>query len=125
VKPQATFAKLVSVAQKLYTVPVPHQYDVVVAEVGFPKDSNLYQASRAPSYIFFVPTPVIKKGGVVITPAKCDEGAGKGIGEQRFYKEMHSAPTMSVLWDTMRKKATSPVHKGPFSWQRLWKLTLL
>jgi len=59
-------------------VPVPHQYDVVVAEVGFPKDSNLYQASRAPIYIFFAPTPVIKKGGVLITPAKCDEGAGKG-----------------------------------------------
>jgi len=103
-EPEATFVKLVSVAQKLYTVPVPHQYDVVIGGVGFPKDSNLYQASRAPSYIFFAPTPVIKEGGVIITPARCDEGSGTGIGEQRFYKEMQSAPTMSALLDTMRKK---------------------
>ena len=112
--PEATFAKLVSVAQKLYTVPVPHQYDVVVGGVGFPKDSNLYQASRAPSYIFFAPTPVIKKGGVLITPAKCDEGAGKGIGEQRFYKEMQSAPTMSVLLDSMRQRGYQPGAQRAF-----------
>jgi lactate racemase len=113
-EPEATFAKLVSVAQKLYTVPVPHQYDVVIGGVGFPKDSNLYQASRAASYIFFAPTPVIKEGGVLITPARCDEGAGTGIGEQRFYKEMHSAPTMSALLDTMRKKGYQPGAQRAF-----------
>jgi nickel-dependent lactate racemase len=113
-EPEATFAKLVSVAQKLYTMPVPHQYDVVIGGVGFPKDSNLYQASRAPSYIFFAPSPVIKKGGVLITPAECDEGAGKGIGEQRFYKEMRSAPTMSVLLDTMRQRGYQPGAQRAF-----------
>jgi len=102
------------VAQKLYTVPIPHQYDVVIGGVGFPKDSNLYQASRAASYIFFAPTPVIKEGGVLITPARCDEGAGTGIGEQRFYKEMHSAPTMSALLDTMRKKGYQPGAQRAF-----------
>jgi nickel-dependent lactate racemase len=113
-EPEATFEKLVSVAQRLYTVPVEHQYDVVIGGVGFPKDSNLYQASRAPSYIFFAPTPVITKGGVLITPAKCDEGAGKGIGEQRFYKEMKSAPTMSALLDSMRKKGYQPGAQRAF-----------
>jgi len=113
-KPEATFAKLVSVAQQLYTVPVPHQYDVVVGGVGFPKDSNLYQASRAPSYIFFAPTPVLKKGGILITPARCDEGAGKGIGEQRFYKEMQSAPSMSALLDAMRQRGYQPGAQRAF-----------
>jgi nickel-dependent lactate racemase len=113
-EPEATFDELVSVAQKLYTVPVPHQYDVVVGGVGFPKDNNLYQASRAPSYIFFSPTPIIKKGGVLITPAKCNEGAGKGIGEQRFYKEMQSAPTMSTLLDTMRQRGYQPGAQRAF-----------
>jgi len=113
-EPAATFAKLVSVAQKLYTVPVLNQYDVVVGGVGFPKDSNLYQASRAPSYIFFAPTPVIKKGGVFITPATCNEGAGKGIGEQRFYKEMQSAPSMSALLDTMRQRGYQPGAQRAF-----------
>jgi nickel-dependent lactate racemase len=64
--------------------------------------------------IFFAQIPVIKKGGVLITPAKCDEGAGKGIGEQRFYKEMQSAPTMSVLLDTMRKKGYQPGAQRAF-----------
>jgi len=113
-EPEATFEKLVSVAQKLYTVPVEHQYDVVVGGVGFPKDSNLYQASRVPSYIFFSPTPVIKKGGVLITPAKCDEGAGKGIGEQCFYEEMQSASTMPNLLDAMRKKGYQPGAQRAF-----------
>lgn len=113
-EPEATFEKLVSVAQKLYTVAVPHQYDVVIGGVGFPKDSNLYQASRAPSYIFFAPRAVIRKGGVLITPALCDEGAGTGIGEQRFYTEMQSAPTMSVLLDAMRKKGYQPGAQRAF-----------
>ena len=113
-EPESTFKKLVSVAQKFYTVPVEHQYDVVIGGVGFPKDSNLYQASRAPSYIFFAPTPVIKKGGVLITPAKCGEGAGKGIGEQRFYQELQSAPTMSALLNTMRKKGYQPGAQRAF-----------
>jgi len=92
---EATFAKLVSVAQQLYTVPVPHQYDVVVGGVGFPKDINLYQASRAPSYIFFAPTPVIKK---------CNPHR-----------------VCPLYWMLCVKEATSLVRKGPLSWQRLWK----
>ena len=113
-EPEATFAKLVTVAQKLYTVPVTHKYDVVIGGVGFPKDSNLYQASRAPSYIFFAPTPVLKKGGVLITPARCEEGAGKGVGEQRFYEEMRSTPTMSALLDKMRQRGYQPGAQRAF-----------
>ena len=113
-EPEATFAKLVTIAQKLYTVPVPHEYDVVIGGAGFPKDSNLYQASRAPSYIFFAPTQVLKKGGVLITPARCEEGAGKGIGEQRFYKEMQSAQSMSALLEKMRQEGYQPGAQRAF-----------
>ena len=103
-EPEAAFAQLVAIAQKLYTAPVPHEYDVVIAGVGFPKDANLYQASRAPSYVFFAPTPVVKEGGVLITPARCEEGAGQGVGEQRFYEEMRSAPNVRALLDKMRRE---------------------
>ena len=103
-EPEAAFAQLVAVAQKLYTVPVSHEYDVVIGGVGFPKDTNLYQASRAASYIFFAPTPVLKKGGVIITPARCNEGAGRGVGEQRFYDELRSAPNVSTLLEKMRRE---------------------
>jgi nickel-dependent lactate racemase len=103
-EPEAAFDALVRIAQKLYTVPVPHEYDVVIGGVGFPKDTNLYQASRAASYIFFAPSPVVKTGGVIITPARCDEGAGRGVGEQRFYEELRSAPNVSALLEKMRRE---------------------
>lgn len=113
-EPEATFEKLVTVAQELYTVPVPHQYDVVIGGVGFPKDANLYQASRAPSYIFFAPSPVVKKEGVLITPARCEEGAGEGIGEQRFFEEMRSSPNVSTLLEKMRQKGYQPGAQRAF-----------
>ena len=113
-QPEAAFEKLVSVARRLYTVPISHQFDVIIGGVGFPKDSNLYQASRAPSYIFFAPTPVVKQGGVLITPARCEEGAGKGIGEQRFYEQMRSAPSMSALLSKMRKEGYQPGAQRAF-----------
>lgn len=103
-EPEAAFGQLVAVAQKMYTVPVPHEYDVVITGVGFPKDANLYQASRAASYIFFAPTPVVRRGGVIITPARCDEGAGSGVGERRFYEELRSAPNVSALLEKMRRE---------------------
>jgi nickel-dependent lactate racemase len=103
-EPEAAFAQLVAVAQKVYTVPIPHEYDVVITGVGFPKDANLYQASRAASYIFFAPTPVVKKGGVIITPARCDEGTGSGVGERRYYEELRSAPNVSALLEKMRRE---------------------
>ena len=65
-EPEATFEELVAIAKTIYEVPVPQQYDVAVAGVGFPKDANLYQASRAASYLFFAPAPVVKPGGVFI-----------------------------------------------------------
>jgi nickel-dependent lactate racemase len=113
-EPEATFEKLVAAAQGLYAVPVPHEYDVVVGGVGFPKDANLYQASRASSYLFFAPTPVVKKGGVLITPARCQEGAGKGIGEQRFFEEMRSSPNVSALLDKMRREGYQPGAQRAF-----------
>jgi lactate racemase len=89
--PVAVHDHLVAVAQGLYTTPIPHQYDAAVAGVGWPKDVNLYQASRAASYLHFAPTPVVRAGGVLIVPALLPEGAGQGAGEQRFYHALSAA----------------------------------
>ncbi|MBF0530090.1 MAG: DUF2088 domain-containing protein, partial [Deltaproteobacteria bacterium] len=62
-EPVAAFQRLVQVARGLYEVPIPHQYDIAVAGVGAPKDVNLYQASRAASYLFFAPVSVVRDGG--------------------------------------------------------------
>ncbi len=93
-EPEATFVELVKAAKELYEVPIPRQYDVAVAGVGYPKDENLYQASRAASYLFFAPTRVVKEGGVLIVPAPTREGAGDGVGEQRYLEKMRNASDM-------------------------------
>ncbi|HIP95906.1 MAG TPA: nickel-dependent lactate racemase, partial [Anaerolineae bacterium] len=87
-EPEETHRRLVEFARSVYEVDIPHQYDVAIGGVGYPKDANLYQASRAASYLFFAPTPVVKPGGFLIIPAPCQEGAGEGVGEQRFLAAM-------------------------------------
>jgi nickel-dependent lactate racemase len=98
--PELAFTELVNFARSVYEVPIPHQYDIAIGGVGYPKDCNLYQASRAPSYLFFAPTPVVRPGGFFIIPARCEEGAGAGVGEQRFLAALRGAPDVqSVLAD--------------------------
>ena len=112
--PEATFEELVTYAKSIYEVPVPQQYDVAVAGVGFPKDANLYQASRAPSYLFFAPTTVVRPGGVFIVPAPCGEGAGDGVGEQRFLKAMQDAPNVQFILDDARQHGYPPGQQRAF-----------
>ena len=113
-EPEATFTRLVKAARELYEVPVPHQYDVAVAGVGFPKDANIYQASRAASYLFFAPTSVVKEGGVLIVPAPTPEGAGEGVGEQRFLEEMRGAVDISALIEELRRTGYPPGAQRAF-----------
>jgi len=113
-EPEATFSELVAFARTLYEVPVPQQYDVAVAGVGYPKDANLYQASRAASYLFFAPTAVVKPGGFYITAAPCGEGGGEGVGEQRFLKAMQDAPGIQFILDDARQNGYPPGQQRAF-----------
>ena len=113
-EPEAAFKELVAFAKTLYEVHVPQQYDVAVGGAGFPKDANLYQASRAASYLFFAPTPVVKPGGFLIVPAPCDEGAGEGVGEQRFLKAMQEAPDVQTILDDARQHGYPPGQQRAF-----------
>jgi nickel-dependent lactate racemase len=113
-EPEAAFKELVAFARTLYEVPVPQQYDVAIAGVGYPKDANLYQASRAASYLFFGPQPVVRLGGIFIIPAPCDEGAGEGVGEQRFLKAMQDAPDVQFILDDARQHGYPPGQQRAF-----------
>lgn len=113
-EPEDTFVELVKIARALYEVPIPHQYDVAVAGVGFPKDVNIYQASRAASYLFFAPTPVVKEGGILIVPAPTPEGAGDGVGEQRFLEKMGKASDMPSLLTELRSTGYPPGAQRAF-----------
>jgi lactate racemase len=112
--PEKAFQDLVAFARSVYEVPIPHQYDIAVGGVGYPKDSNLYQASRAPSYLFFAPTCVVRPGGYFIIPARCDEGAGSGVGEQRFLSAMRDKPDIQSILDDARTNGYPPGQQRAF-----------
>ncbi len=112
--PEAAFLELVAFARTVYEVPIPQQYDVAIGGVGYPKDTNLYQASRAPSYLHFAPTPVVRKGGYYIIPARCEEGAGEGVGEQRFFAALRDAPDIQFVLDDARRHGYPPGQQRAF-----------
>ena len=98
--PEAVQDHLAEIAREIYVAQIPGQVDVAVAGVGYPKDVNLYQASRAASYLQYGPTPVVRPGGVIIIPAACPEGAGEGAGEQRFLEAMqHPGGLAGIIAD--------------------------
>jgi nickel-dependent lactate racemase len=97
------FRKLVSFARSIYEAPIRQQFDIAIGGVGYPKDSNLYQASRAPSYLFFAPTPVVRPGGYFIIPARCEEGAGSGTGDKRFFSALRDAPDIQSILHHARR----------------------
>lgn len=112
--PDQAFKELVVFARSVYEIPVAHQYDIAVGGVGYPKDSNLYQASRAPTYLFYAPTPVVRPGGFFIIPARCEEGAGAGVGEQRFLKALRDAPDIKYILDDARRYGYPPGQQRAF-----------
>ncbi len=112
--PEQAFQDLVAFARSVYEVPIPGQYDIAIAGVGFPKDSNLYQASRAPSYLFFAPTCVLRPGGYFIVPARCEEGAGSGVGEQRFLSAMRDMPDVQSILQDGRTNGFPPGQQRAF-----------
>lgn len=113
-EPVSVHNQLVEIARRLYEVAVPQQYDVVVAGIGGPKDVNLYQASRAPTYIGLASKPVVREGGVIITPARCWEGVGQGPGEQRFFKTLSETNDLRALLDDLRKRSAEAGEQRAF-----------
>ena len=101
--PDDVLDELVAVAARLYTRPIAKQYDIVIAGVGKPKDANLYQASRAATYLRFAPTPVVREGGAIIIAAQLEEGAGEGAGEQRFLAALERAESPAAVVDAARQ----------------------
>ncbi|MGC8834374.1 MAG: nickel-dependent lactate racemase [Armatimonadota bacterium] len=113
-EPFGVFTEMVKAASRVFTAEIPHQFDVVVAGVGYPKDVNLYQASRAASYMVFAPVPVVREGGAVIIPAPCPEGVGAGSGEAAFYRLMRSASSPRHILNEARQFGYPPGGQRAF-----------
>jgi len=112
--PEVAFQDLVDFARSIYEVPVPHPVDMAIGGVGFPKDANLYQASRAASYLSLGATRLVREGGLLIIPGRCQEGAGAGVGEQRFLAAMRDAPDVRSILESARRHGYPPGQQRAF-----------
>jgi len=101
--PRPVVRELAEAAREALSVPIDREYDAVVAGIGAPKDANLYQASRAATYVALGDRNPLRDGGRIVIPAELPEGAGQGTGEQRFYEWLSNAATPDSLYDAMAK----------------------
>ncbi len=100
--PRAVVKELATVARDALSVGVEDSYDAVIGGVGAPKDANLYQASRAGTYVVLGAHNPLRSGGRMVFPAALPEGAGTGTGERRFYEWLSNAESPQSLYDEMR-----------------------
>lgn len=82
------FKKSTEFAREVFEIGTKDLCDIAICGIGYPKDVNLYQASRALNYVLSVDKPVVRKGGVVIVAAELKEGIGQSIAEKRFHDEL-------------------------------------
>ncbi len=101
--PRAVVDDLAESAKRALSVEVEGGYDVVLGGVGAPKDANLYQTTRAATYVILGAKNPLKPGGRVVLPAELPEGPGQGTGEQRFYERLSSSESAEAVYEEMRK----------------------
>jgi hypothetical protein len=56
----------------------------------------------------------VRPGGYFIIPARCEEGAGAGVGEQRFLAAMRDAPDVQFILDDARRNGYPPGQQRAF-----------
>jgi nickel-dependent lactate racemase len=100
--PRSVVRELAAVTREARSVEITGAYDAVLAGVGAPKDRNLYQASRAPTYIALGARNPLKDDGRIVVPATLTEGAGAGTGERRFHEWLSTAADAESLYQKMR-----------------------
>ena len=66
------------IVDSMYKVPVEPADAVIVSCGGFPKDMNLFQATKSLENAIFA----VKKGGAIILVAECTEGIGDKVYER-------------------------------------------
>ena len=101
--PSAVHDYLVEQARPLYEVPVPCPVHIAFAGVPAPKAANLYQASRAATYLALASNTPLLPGAPILLPAAIPEGAGQGTGEQRFFEILSGAHSPESLIGQLRR----------------------
>jgi nickel-dependent lactate racemase len=101
-EPDAVHDSLVAQARSIYEVEVERPMHLALAGVPAPKAANLYQASRAATYLALADRTPLLPGAPIILPAAIPEGAGQGTGEMRFFDLLSHAQSPLELVSRLR-----------------------
>ena len=93
---------------------VGERYDAVVAGVLAPKSDNLYQASRAATYIGLAARPAVTEGGLIVICADVPDGAGNGPGERNFLDLLAAAASPAELLERALREPLGPGGQRSF-----------
>ncbi len=88
--------------------------DVLVAGVHAPKSANLYQASRAATYIGLAEHPALREGALIVLCADLPEDAGDGPAERNFLDVLASAGSPAELVARGRRAQLGPGGQRSF-----------
>ena len=107
--PAAVQEELAGEAAGAWLRTVDGPYDAVVAGVHAPKSDNLYQASRAATYIGLAARPAVADGGLIVLCADLPRGAGDGPGERNFLDVLAAAASPA---DVLARGLREPLGPG-------------
>ena len=102
-EPARVHDHLIAAGRGLYQVEVARPAHCAVAGVSAAKGSNLYQASRAATYLALADRTPLLPGAPIILPAAIPEGAGEGTGERRFHDILAAASSPAALVEELRR----------------------
>jgi nickel-dependent lactate racemase len=101
----AVFLKGVEVAKDLFSLEIDHLFDILLVSAGgFPKDRNLYQATKAVENCYRAVVP----GGELILVAECREG----IGDPYFEDWMNEYATYEAAEEAIKTNFVLGGHKA-------------
>ena len=107
---EEAFERAASSAARELFVGHKKTYPWVALPVPAVKATNVYQSSRAASYVALASHPVIEQGGWLLIEAACEEGMGEGNGERAFASALERG--REVLWREFQDVRYLPALRG-------------
>jgi len=107
--PASVHAEAVELARSIFETPVAEEADIVVSSPGYPKSRTLYHSGRAFNNVLFGERPVVKQGGTVIIPAKCQDGYGHKDGPATLIEFSRKGPDALIEW-VRKLRQNNPGH---------------
>ena len=112
--PARAQASLAGAHRTAWLRPVDGTFDMLVAGVPSPKSDNLYQASRAATYIGLQSRPALADGGTIVLCADLPRGAGDGPGERNFAALLAGASAPAEIVTRGLREALGPGGQRAF-----------